>query len=183
MTNILTAMCCDPCKCQTCSDRTNGSISMLRPVNNGVSGFRSTPTSTGNLLHGTRVPQRSSPARSSRTEHSFDRGSEQLEAFSVDSFQAEDFRVQQQGPAREAERREHDRSSTPATGPCRSTMKLIEISPEKAAASRNTNLLVDLNVDVSSQPQRRRRGPETSSYAAAAGGSKAKDGSNLNLLD
>lgn len=71
----------------------------------------------------------------------------------------------------------NDASNSTAAEVSSLTGKLIELSPEKKAGSRNTNLLVDLEGDTDARPKRQR-------YAEAlVYSSNSKEGAGVNFLD
>ncbi|KAI8938282.1 hypothetical protein NX059_005940 [Plenodomus lindquistii] len=161
-------MCCEICRCRPCERRTNGVKSMLKPGQNGAPTFRAAPSSRA-------PPSRAQPsrahepvARSPRapTVASHRQGSdsttEQWEAYAnggviMDDTRAMQLRLQEDAryskmlrsptPANN-ESAPRTQSSAPAAQSSAQADRLIEISPEKKVISRNTNLLVDLDVDA-----------------------------------
>lgn len=71
------------------------------------------------------------------------------------------------------------RSVTPSVAAGASSVRLIEVSPEKKTVSKNTDLLIDLNFDVAPEAESRRQ-----SYAiAASADARAITQSTMSLLD
>jgi helicase required for RNAi-mediated heterochromatin assembly 1 len=171
-----TAECCDPCKCHMCELRSNGVKSMLKPAPNGSALFRAPRNSTRSLILEDTLPVPSSRTTYTSTPRTKTPGSdsttEQWEAYANGGVKEDDARVCALRKEEEARYLEQLRASTPAAGPSSfATNKLIQISPEKAAASRNTDLLVDIDVE-----------PPSRSYATAVSSTVGR-GAYTNLLD
>ncbi|KAF1945626.1 hypothetical protein EJ02DRAFT_338281 [Clathrospora elynae] len=180
------AVCCDPCKCQVCDRRTNGVKSMLKPAPNNVNSFRASPSSSGNMLLDTtnysapsvRTGLTTTPR--TMTPYGSDSVTEQWEAYTKGGIQEDDAQFLQKKKEEEAQFLEQARTSTPAAGSTSASTKLIEVSPEKAAVSRNTDLLLELDVYTEPQHPQASRG----SYANAASSSGGGQGnSDMNWLD
>ena len=86
-----------------------------------------------------------------KTPQGSDSTAEQWKAYAEGGAQEDDTRVYALRKEEEARHLERIRTSTPTPGPSSSSAvnNLIQVSPEKtvAAASRNTDLLIDIDMD------------------------------------
>jgi len=170
-----------------CERRSGGVKSTLKPVQNGATAFRMPHSLTRSLvLEDTLV--NSGPSRRvtdgrppcTATAQQPDRVAEQWESYTNGGAREDDQRYS-------LERKEHQeryyaqiRSCTPGAGTCSVGDKLIQVSPEKTATvSRNTDLLLDLDVELSSSQGRHDVGR---SFAKAASSGAVKS-TYTNLLD
>lgn len=138
------AMCCDTCKCQNCDRRTNGIKSMLKPAPNGATRFRASPSDARSLPLDITVCTPFSQSLPLKTLQCAESTPKQWSTYANGGVVADDARALQLLRNEEAEFLEATRSRTPAAGP--PSTPLIQISPEKVVASRNTDLLLDLNI-------------------------------------
>lgn len=181
-------MCCDPCKCQVCDRRNNGTKSMLKPVPNGTTSFRPSSSQMRTLMLDTSFQGPSNPGRSAVSQNRPDNTTGQWEAYASGGAQADDAKVLQKRREQEAQFLESLRNATP---PARSPSeissaftKLVQVSPEKTASSRNTKLLLDLDEGTEGQPRQQGLYTEALSYANAASSKvKGKGKADFNLLD
>jgi helicase required for RNAi-mediated heterochromatin assembly 1 len=187
--NIRTAECCDPCKCHMCEHRSNGVKSTLKPQNGSTSfrGPRANANTRSLMLENTLpVPSNRTtytPTPRMITPHGSDSTTQQWEEYAKGGVQDDDAWAYALRKEEESRYLERLRASTPAAGPssASTTDKLIQISPEKVTTSRNTDLLVDLDVE----PEAPRGHQHMShSYATAASSTVGGSGSAYtNLLD
>lgn len=156
---------------------------MLKAAPTGATSFRASPIQN-------MPPQRTPPASMnyyprSRTVQGFGSSTDGWEAYANGGVQADDELARQ--ARREEEARYHERiqNSIPIPGSLSSASKLIEDTPEKLAPSRNTDLLLDFNVDDGPGRFQTARSMGSSSYATAAssGTAKSKAAQVVNLLD
>jgi helicase required for RNAi-mediated heterochromatin assembly 1 len=186
-----TAECCDPCKCHMCERRSNGVKSTLKPQN-GSTPFRG-PRANVNANTRSLMLEDTLPDPSNRTTytstprmmtpHGSDSTTQQWEDYAKRGVQDDDERAYALRKEEESRYLDRLRASTPAAGPssASTTDKLIQISPEKAATSRNADLLVDLDVEPEAP---RGRHHMSHSYATAASSTVGGSGSAYaNLLD
>ncbi|KAF1849149.1 uncharacterized protein K460DRAFT_277751 [Cucurbitaria berberidis CBS 394.84] len=183
------AICCDPCKCQVkfCN---NGTKSMLKQMSNGTTSSRPPPSTSRNLMLDTNFQGPINPVQRATTPQGFDSTTEQWEAYASGGAQVDDAQVLQKVREQEAQFLESIRNATlpagPSAGPSSASTKLIQVSPEKASTSRNTKLLLDLDLDeaTDAQHEQQSRFTETFSYAEAASTKgKGKGKAYVNLLD
>ncbi|CAO2653891.1 Nn.00g106240.m01.CDS01 [Neocucurbitaria sp. VM-36] len=181
----LPSMCCDPCKCQICDRRNNGTKSMLKPVFNGTTSFQPPPSATQNLMLNTRSQVRSNPMAAAIAPREFDNSTEQWEAYASGAVQAEDTEVLRKVREQEAQFLQSICNATSSSaGPSSESTKLIEVSPDKVAGSMHTALLLDLEMTADAPPQQGRQSMAGFSYAnAASHKGKAKGKADFDLLD
>lgn len=170
-----TAMCCDPCKCQFCERRSNGTRPLLKP--GPVRGaFVTKPYPQPDMM--------ASPP--SQTTENTGSSLEQWKSYANGGVRADDAEFVRKKDEEEAKFVEARSKASPARGqsPSIGHARLIEISPvKKGEPSKNTAMLIDFGVNVNTSPQRVRT-KETFSYAAIAKGKKENRGlANLGLLD
>jgi helicase required for RNAi-mediated heterochromatin assembly 1 len=169
-----------------CERRSNGVKSTLKPQN-GSTPFRGprANANTWSLMLEDTLPGPSNcttytPTPRMMTPHG---STQQWEEYAKGGVQDDDARAYALRKEEESRYLEQVRASTPAAGTssASTTDKLIQISPEKAAKSRNTNLLVDLDVEPEAPHGRRHM---SHSYATAASSTVGGSGSAYtNLLD
>lgn len=185
---IKLAMCCDPCKCQVCDRRNNGTKSMLKPVTLGTTSFGPPPSAVQNFTSNTRFQTTSNtvrPAMITQGSDSTTSTREQWEAYANEGVQADDAEVLQKKRQQEAQFLRSIRTVTPSTaGPPSASARLVEISPDKVARSMHTDLLLDLEEATDASGTQGRHHTQDFSYTNAASlNRKAKDEAQFNLLD
>jgi helicase required for RNAi-mediated heterochromatin assembly 1 len=184
-----TAECCDPCKCHMCERRSNGVKSTLKPQN-GSTPFRGprANANTRSLMLEDTLPVPSSRTTYTSTPrmmtpHGSDSTTQRWEEYAKGGVQDDDARAYALRKEEESRYLEQVWASTPAAGPSSSsaTNKLVQISPEKAATSRNTNLLVDLDVEPEVPRAHRHMSHSYATVASSTVGGSG--GAYTNLLD
>lgn len=94
----------------------------------------------------------------------------------------DDARIMQLARQEEAQYLETLRNTPPASRLSPTSTKLIEVSPEKKAISKNTDLLIELDFGSQPEPSRARTGNVSYAKAASSQG-KGKVKADINLLD
>ncbi|KNG46299.1 dead box helicase [Stemphylium lycopersici] len=182
--DIKCAECCDPCKCHMCERRSGGVKSTLKQAPNATAPFRGPRFHVHNLnIENTfHAPGSSSRAMTTtshtRTPQLSDGTTERWEEYATGGgVQADDAHFHARMKDEEAQYLVQVRSSTPQTRPSSLGDRLIQVSPKKpSAVSKNTDLLIDLEVPPQGPHGARR------SYADATA-STANRGVFTNLLD
>jgi hypothetical protein len=156
---------------------------MLRPAPNGVYSSHPLPSTAQVMLLDTVYQTPSNLAAPPMTPESSTGVTEKWEAYVNGGAAVDDARVLQLAREEEARYLEAMRSTPPASRLPFTSTKLIQVSPEKKAASKNTNLLIDL--DIGSQPELSGAHHTGSiSYAnAASSRGKGRVKADINLLD
>ena len=182
--NIITEICCDPCRCHICDRRTNGMKSMLKPASNGRQTSQPQTFRAHSAVLDNRPQAQSNPGSSSRRPHESGTITE-WEDFANGGVQADDAMALLMRKEQEAQFLENVRSVTPLPRNPSLPIKLVQISPDKAPGLRDTNLLVDLDVEPNGQLVQHHYHTENLSYAKIASSlmNQGNDGANMNLLD
>ena len=108
-----------------------------------------------------------------------DSTTEQWDAYAKGGVQEDDARAYALRKEEEARYLEL-RASTPVAGPSSSaTNRLVQISPEKVASSRNTDLLIELDTEAPATVGRRNTSLSYATAVSSTGGGRAY----TNLLD
>jgi helicase required for RNAi-mediated heterochromatin assembly 1 len=156
---------------------------MLRPASNGVYSSRPPPSTAQVMLLDSIYQTPSNPAAPPMTPESSASVTEKWEAYVNGGAAVDDAHVLRLAREKEARYLEAMRNTPPASRLTSTSTKLIQVSPEKKAASKNTNLLIDL--DIGSQPEAGRaiRSGNVSYAKAASLRGKGTVKADINLLD
>jgi len=170
-----------------CERRSGGVKSTLKPAQNGATSFRIPHSVTRNMVledtlfnsgpsgHVTdgRTPCTATAQQSERT-------TEQWESYTSGGAHEDDQRAFSNRKEDDGRYYTQIRPCTPGAGTCSVGDKLIHVSPEKTATvSRNTDLLLDLDVEPPN-PQGRHDVGRSFAKAASSGAVKS---TYINLLD
>jgi len=139
---------------------------------------------TRNLLLETTYQTPANPTPASRTPDNSDSTAERWQAYINGGAAADDVHYLQKTKEEEAKYLETIRNNPPALDTASISTKLIELSPEKKSASKNADLLIDLDVGTVTDVSQRQSGIKPLSYAnAASSKEKNKVKTSFNLLD
>jgi hypothetical protein len=177
------AICSDNCRCQVCERRGNGTKSMLKTVPNGASS-RPPCSATRNLLVDTTYQMSANPIPlpTSRTPEPSTSSSEKWHAYVKGGIAKDDAQYVQKAGEGQAKLREVV-NNTPPPAASSKPAKLIELSPEKKAVSKNANLLIDLDLDLGQVPTPMDGQLSYANTSASDGKGKAVVKANMSLLD
>ena len=148
--------------------------SMLRPVPNAANSSRQ-PT-TRNMLLDTTFQVPSNPISATRAPESSADTTMRWGEYANGGAAADDARYFEVAREEKEKFQELTNNMTPLASAPSDPDKLIQVSPEKKARSKNTNLLIDL--DVGTEPD-----ASQVSYAHSARGRKGKGKAVMSLLD
>jgi len=141
-------MCSDACRCQLCERRNNGTRSMLKTVPSSAGAVRQVPASSRSLMASTTYQTPANPTTVSRTPDISDSTSEAWQAYGNGGAATNDAREFKMMKDKEAQYLATVRNTPPPMVPSSSkSAKLIKVSPEKKAAPKNLNLLIDLDLN------------------------------------
>lgn len=155
-------VCCDTCRCRICDRHTNGVKPMLKP----------TPKGPRNLLLDSTFQMPSNPIARLNS----DKATEEWQEYINRGVQADDDQALQKRREQEAAFKEFV-TSTKGSRCASSSARLVDISSTKETRSKNTGLLIDIDMDLGFESRQ-----EAISYAHAAS-STGKGKVELNLLD
>jgi helicase required for RNAi-mediated heterochromatin assembly 1 len=177
------AICSDNCRCQVCERRGNGTKSMLKTVPNGVSSRQPSSATYNPLVDTTyQMPANPVPMQAPRTPEPSTSSGEKWQAHVNGGVAKDDAHYVQKAREEQAKLREV-LSNTPPHAASSKPAKLIEVSPEKKAVSKNANLLIDLDLDLGQAPTPMGGQRSYANTSASNGKGKAVAKANTSLLD
>jgi hypothetical protein len=156
---------------------------MLRPAPNGVYSSRPPPSTAQVMLLDTTYQTPNNPAAPPITPESSAGVTEKWEAYVKGGAAVDDARVLQLAREEEARYLEAIRNTPLASRLPSTSTQLIQVSPEKKAASENTNLLIDLDIGSQLESSRAHHTGNVSYAKAASSRGNGRAKSDINLLD
>jgi hypothetical protein len=154
---------------------------MLKTVSNAATSRQPAPAARNLLVDTTdQMPANPVPVPVSRTPEPSTSSSEKWQAYVNRGIDKDDAQYMQKAREEQAKFGKVFRNTPPAVGSSKPA-KLVEISPEKKAVSKNANLLIDLDLDLGQAPPPMNGQQSYATSSRSKGKAVAK--ANMSLLD